>query len=89
MKEIDWDSSKNKRLKSERGVGFEDVVVRLVNGNVLDTLDHPNQEKYPNQRIHVLDINGYVFLVPFVENEQGIFLKTIIPSRKATKNYLR
>jgi uncharacterized DUF497 family protein len=89
MKEIDWDSSKNKLLKSERGVGFEDVVVRLVNGNVLDTLDHPNQEKYPNQRIHVLDINGYVFLVPFVENEQGIFLKTIIPSRKATKNYLR
>ena len=89
MKEIDWDSSKNKLLKSERSVGFEDVVVRLVNGNVLDTLDHPNQEKYPNQRIHVLDINGYVFLVPFVENEQGIFLKTIIPSRKATKNYLR
>ena len=89
MKEIDWDSSKNKLLKSERGVGFEDVVVRLVNGNVLDTLDHPNQEKYPNQRIHVLDINGYVFLVPFVENEQGIFLKAIIPSRKATKNYLR
>lgn len=88
MKEIDWDSAKNRLLKSERGVGFEDVVVRLVNGNVLDTLDHPNQEKYPNQRIHVLDINGYVYLVPFVENEQGIFLKTIIPSRKATRNYL-
>jgi len=89
MMEIDWDSAKNKLLKSERGVGFEDVVVRLVNGNVLDTLDHPNQAKYPNQRIHVLDINGYVYLVPFVENEQGIFLKIIIPSRKATKNYLR
>jgi uncharacterized DUF497 family protein len=89
MKAIDWDSAKNKLLKSERGVGFEDVVVRLVNGNVLDTLDHPNQEKYPNQRIHVLDINGYVYLVPFVEDEQGIFLKTIIPSRKATRNYLR
>ena len=88
MKAIDWDSAKNKLLKSERGVGFEDVVVRLVNGNVLDTLDHPNQEKYPNQRIHVLDINGYVYLVPFVEGEQGIFLKTIIPSRKATRNYL-
>jgi len=89
MMEIDWDSAKNKLLKSERGVGFEDVVVRLVNANVLDTLDHPNQAKSPNQRIHVLDINGYVYLVPFVENEQGIFLKTIIPSRKATKNYLR
>lgn len=88
MKAIDWDPAKNKLLKSERGVGFEDVVVRLVNGNVLDTLDHPNQEKYPNQRIHVLDINGYVYLVPFVEGEQGIFLKTIIPSRKATRNYL-
>lgn len=88
MKAIDWDSAKNKLLKSERGVGFEDVVVRLINGNVLDTLDHPNQEKYPNQRIHVLDINGYVYLVPFVEDEQGIFLKTIIPSRKATRNYL-
>ena len=89
MKEIDWNPEKNKLLKSERGVGFEDVVIRLINGNVLETLDHPDQEKYPNQRIHVLDINGYVYLVPFVEYENGIFLKTIIPSRKATKNYLR
>ncbi len=89
MKSIDWDPAKNRLLKRERGVAFEDVVIRLVNGNVLDTLDHPNQVKYPNQKIHVLDIDGYVYLVPFIENEAGIFLKTIIPSRKATKNYLR
>jgi hypothetical protein len=60
----------------------------LAQAAVLDTVDHPNQEKYPGQKIHLLDIKGYVYLVPFVETESGIFLKTVIPSRKATRDYL-
>ncbi|KGE03828.1 BrnT family toxin [Pseudohaliea rubra] len=88
MKIVDWDREKNRLLREERGVCFEDVVIRLAQAAVLDTVDHPNQEKYPGQKIHLLDIKGYVYLVPFVETESGIFLKTVIPSRKATRDYL-
>ncbi|MEO7917550.1 MAG: BrnT family toxin [Dokdonella sp.] len=87
MKSITWNQAKNVLLKSERGVSFEDVVFHIMAGDVLDTLDHPNQERYPGQQIHVVAVEDYVYLVPFVESEEEVFLKTIIPSRKATKSY--
>ncbi len=71
-----------------RGVSFEDVVFYLQQGTLLDDLEHPNPEKHSNQRIFVLEIDEYVYLVPYVEDAKEIFLKTIIPSRKATKQYL-
>ena len=88
MKYFDWSEEKNTLLKLERDVSFEDVIVAIGEGKLLDILEHPNSQKYKNQRIFVLDINHYAYLVPFVEDEQKIFLKTIIPSRKATKDYL-
>ena len=88
MKPITWNSDKNERLQKERSVSFEDVVFHISAGDILDTLEHPNQERYPGQLIHVIDIEGYAYLVPFVESEDEVFLKTIIPSRKATKAYL-
>ncbi len=88
MKAMGWSDEKNLFLQRERGVCFEDVVVCLINNKVLDTIQHPNKEKYPNQRIFIIDIEDYVYLVPFVEDEKIIFLKTIIPSRKMTRKYL-
>ncbi|MFB1487252.1 MULTISPECIES: BrnT family toxin [unclassified Thiocapsa] len=87
MKPISWNPEKNALLKVQRGVCFEDVVFHIMAGDILDTIDHPNQERYPGQQIHVVAIEEYVYLVPFVESEEEVFLKTIIPSRKATKNY--
>jgi uncharacterized DUF497 family protein len=83
-----WNVEKNNQLQSERGIGFEFVINAIGAGKVLDVVEHPNQERYPGQRIFMIEINRYVYLVPFVENEQEIFLKTIIPSRKMTKKYL-
>ncbi len=88
MKPINWNPVKNQQLISERGVSFEDVVFYLQQGALLDDIEHPNSDKYPSQRIFVIDIDGYVHLVPYVENRKEIFLKTVIPSRKATKQYL-
>ena len=73
----------------ERGVSFERVVILLNQGHILDVIAHPNQERYPHQRMFILEMDGYCYLVPFVENDEEVFLKTIIPSRKATKKYLR
>ena len=87
MKPIVWSAEKNELLKAERGVSFEDVVFHMLAGDILDTFDHPNQERYPGQRLHVLAIEEYVYLIPFVETEDEVFLKTIIPSRKATRQY--
>jgi uncharacterized DUF497 family protein len=88
MKDIRWDLSKNEKLKSERDVSFETVLVSIQQGNVLDDVIHPDREKYPNQRLLVVKIKEYAYLVPYVETDTEIFLKTIIPSRKATKKYL-
>ena len=88
MKTINWNAEKNQELMESRGVSFEDVVFYLQQGALLDDLEHPNPEKYSNQRIFVLEIDEYVYLVPYVEDINEIFLKTIIPSRKATKQYL-
>ena len=83
-----WDNQKNEKLKAERGIGFEKVTLHIARGDVLDIFDHPNQEKYPNQQIIVVAIDNYAYIVPFVESSKGRFLKTIIPSRKATRDYL-
>jgi len=88
MKEFDWNPDKNRQLIEERGISFEGVVFYLQNGFLVDDIAHPNPEKYPNQRIFVIDIDGYIHLVPYVESGSEIFLKTVIPSRKATKQYL-
>ncbi len=88
MKYFAWDDAKNAKLRKERGIGFEDVVFHIERGDLLDILEHPNPERYADQRIFVVQRDGYVFLVPFVEDEQTVFLKTIIPSRKATQQYL-
>ena len=89
MKIFDWNDEKNKQLKSERGVTFEEVVYYLTHDGMLDTIEHPNQKQYPGQRIFIINIEGYAYLVPFVEDEEWIFLKTLIPSRKMTKLYLK
>jgi hypothetical protein len=89
MKYFAWNPGKNARLKQERGVGFEAVVFHIERGDLLDILKHPNQARYAGQRIFVVNIDDYAYLVPFVEGEGEVFLKTIIPSRKATNIYLR
>lgn len=88
MKPINWNSTKNQQLIAERGISFEDVVFYLQQGELLDDIEHPNEEKYSHQRVFVINIDDYVYLVPYVENRKEIFLKTVIPSRKATKQYL-
>jgi len=88
MKQIHWNAEKNQKLIEERGVSFEDVLFSLQSGGLLDDGPSPRQETYPNQRMFVVLIDAYAYLVPYVEDESGIFLKTIIPSRKATKTYL-
>lgn len=88
MKFYDWDPAKNEKLKKERDISFEDIIFHILNGNEVDLFEHPNQEKYPGQMVSVVLVDGYAYLVPFVESETTIFLKTIIPSRKATKQYV-
>jgi uncharacterized DUF497 family protein len=89
VKYFAWDDAKNAKLKADRGIGFEDIVFHIEHGDLLDILEHPNAERYAGQRIFVVQGEEYVYLVPFVEDEHTVFLKTIIPSRKATTQYLR
>jgi len=88
MKPINWNADKNMQLKAERGISFEEVLLAISQGALLDVVERPNKDKYPNRRLLIVRIRGYVFLVPFVETNEEIFLKTIIPSRSATRNYL-
>lgn len=88
MKYFDWGAEKNELLIQERGVSFEEVLVAIESGYLLDIMEHPNKTKYPNQKIFIVQIEEYAYLVPFVEDKEKIFLKTIIPSRKATKKYI-
>ena len=81
-----YNKEKDSLIKKERGIGFEDIIDAINNG-VLDVYDHPNKQDYPNQKIYVVEAFNYVYLVPFVKEETYIFLKTIIPSRKAKKHY--
>ena len=87
MKTYAWNHEKNELLKEERDISFEEIVFNIQIGNEVDIYDHPNQERYPGQKISVVIVEGYAYLVPYVESEEEIFLKTIIPSRKATKQY--
>jgi uncharacterized DUF497 family protein len=86
-RKIAWDKSKNEQLKLMRGVCFEDVENAINDGRVLDVLPHHNQEKYPHQKILVVKIKGYIHYVPFVEDENSYFLKSIVPSRKHHSKY--
>ena len=85
---FEWNEQKNKLLKKERGIGSEDIVMAIDDGGILDVVNHPDQSRYPGQKIYVVAALGYVYMVPFVRSEQGVILKTIIPSRKAKKQYL-
>lgn len=89
MKYFDWDPTKNTSLIENRGISFEEVIVAIQDRQLLDIVEHPNRKRYPNQQLFVVLIEEYVYLVPFIEDEEKIFLKTIIPSRKATKQYLK
>ncbi|MEN8800732.1 MAG: BrnT family toxin [Thiogranum sp.] len=88
MKQFNWDPEKNQQLIEERGISFEEVVFHLQSDGLLDDIKHPNKETYSHQRIFIVAIEGYAYLVPDVETAKDVFLKTIIPSRKATKQYL-
>lgn len=86
--EFEFDTDKNTTLKKERGISFEEIILLIDEGHLLDVVEHPNKIKYEHQQIYVVDVGGYIHLVPFVREENKIFLKTIYPSRKATKEYL-
>lgn len=88
MAQFNWSAEKNQQLMSDRGVSFENVLFALQSGGLLDDGPHPNKQEYPRQRLFVVRIDDYVWLVPYVENDSEIFLKTIIPSRKATRKFL-
>ncbi len=89
MKLFEWDDEKNKKLKAIRGLSFEEAVFYIANDFVLDVVPHPNPNKYPGQKMFIVNIDSYAYLIPFIEKEETIYLKTIIPSRKATKKYLK
>lgn len=88
MKPFRWNPEKSEALKTDRGISFESIVVAVESGGLLDILAHPNQQKYPRQRVLVVACDSYAYLVPFVEENDYFFLKTVIPSRKATRDYL-
>ncbi len=89
MKYFDWSKAKNELLKIERDVSFEEVYIAIESGEILDVIENPNKTRYPNQKIYVVNIHDYVYLIPYVEDKEKIFLKTIFPSRKMTKKYLK
>jgi hypothetical protein len=89
VKPFRWDPDKNELLKAARGISFEEIVLAVEEGGLRDILVHPNQKRYPGQVVLVVVYREYVFLVPSVEEEEHYFLKTVIPSRKATRDYLK
>ncbi|MBI4005569.1 MAG: BrnT family toxin [Gammaproteobacteria bacterium] len=89
MKPFRWNHEKNEKLKAERNISFEEIVLAIEAGGLLDILRHSNPRNYPNQRVFVVAVEQYAYLVPFVEEANYYFLKTILPSRKATRDYLK
>ena len=87
MKYFDWNNEKNEELIKGRDISFEEVVFCIMHHGLLDIIEHPNKSKYPNQKIFIVDVDNYVYIVAFVEDDEVVFLKTIIPSRKITKQY--
>ena len=83
-----WNKEKNLLLKETRGISFEQIVMHIEKGDLIDIIKHPNKQKYTNQKILVININEYIHTVPFVKNNNKYFLKTIIPNRQFTKKYL-
>ncbi len=88
MKYFDWNLEKNEKLIKERGIGFEEILIAITENHLLDIVKHSGKQ-YPTQKIFIVQVNDYVYLVPFVEDRKKVFLKTIIPSRKATKKYIK
>lgn len=88
MKPFRWDPGKNERLKAGRGISFEEIILAIEENGLKDILVHPNQRRYPGQVVLVVIYRNYAFLVPSIEDDTHYFLKTIIPSRKATRDYL-
>jgi len=88
LKYFDWDNTKNEILKKIRGVSFEQVELAIALGDLIDRVKHPNPSKYPYQKVFLVRIEDYIYSVPYVEDNEKIFLKTIIPNSKATKKYL-
>ena len=88
MRRFRWNPERNETLKAERGISFERIVLAIEEGGILDVLRHPNERRYPGQLILVVAVEGYAYLVPYVDEPDGYFLKTVIPSRKATREYL-
>jgi uncharacterized DUF497 family protein len=88
MKIFKWNTEKNGKLEKERGITFEEIVGIIESGAKVIEVNHPNKKKYPNQRILIVDVSGYAYMVPFIQDDNEYFFKTIIPSRKATKRYL-
>jgi hypothetical protein len=88
MKPFRWNHGKNEALKTDRGISFEEIVLTIEAGGLLDVVRHPNSGKYPNQLLFIVVLDGYAHMVPFVEEADYYFLKTVIPSRKATRDYL-
>jgi uncharacterized DUF497 family protein len=88
VKRFNWNSDKGEQLRQQRGISFEEILFHIESGDILDILEHPNPHRYAGQRILVVAVNEYAYLVPYVEDDDEVFLKTIIPSRKATKKYL-
>jgi uncharacterized DUF497 family protein len=84
---FEWDPEKNERLKRERNISFEKIIFHLSQGDIWKIADHPDPENYPGQKIYFVIVENYIYLVPHVVEKDYIFLKTIIPSRKATKMY--
>ncbi|MGH8651057.1 MAG: toxin [Gammaproteobacteria bacterium] len=89
MKPFRWSYAKNEQLKAERDISFEEIVLGIEADGLVDVLGHPNPGKYPNQWVFIVVLDQYAYLVPFVEEADYYFLKTIIPSRKATRDYLK
>lgn len=88
MKPFRWNASKNERLKDQRGISFEQIELAVASDGLRDILQHSNSTRYPGQQVLVVVVSGYAYLVPCVEEVEYYFLKTIIPSRKATRDYL-
>jgi hypothetical protein len=89
VKRFGWSEEKNAWLERERGITYEEVLFHIARGDLLDRLEHPNPDRFADQQIFVVRVDDYVYLVPFVESADELFLKTIIPSRKATRDYLK
>lgn len=88
MRYFDWSAAKNEILKAEREISFEEVITAVQEGRLLKVGDHPNQKKYPGQKVMIVNINDYAYVVPYVQDKERVFLKTIYPSRTATKLYI-